>query len=44
MSNYTKVTMKKEVYELAKIQAVLEGRSVMNYVEQLIVKAVNDKL
>lgn len=36
MSNYTKVTIKKEVYEQAKIQAAAQNRSVMNYIESLI--------
>jgi len=34
--NYTKVTIKKTVYEQAKIQAAAQNRSVMNYIEQLI--------
>lgn len=36
MSNYTKVTIKKEVAEQGKIQAAAQNRSLSNYVEWLI--------
>ncbi len=36
MSDYTKVTIKKEVAEQGKIQATAQNRSLANYVEHLI--------
>lgn len=39
MSSYTKVTIKKEVYELAKIMAAADNRSAANFIEHLILKA-----
>lgn len=36
MSDYTKVTIKKSVYEVAKIAAALENRSAANYIEHLV--------
>ena len=43
-TKYTKVTIKKSVYELAKQQALKENRSVMNYIENLILVASPDTL
>ena len=36
MAEYTKITVKKEVYEIAKKEAKKQNRSVMNYIEHLI--------
>lgn len=38
VNKYTKVTIKKEVYELAKTMASEDSRSVANLVEYLILK------
>lgn len=41
MSDYTKVTIKKQVAEQGKIQAAAQNRSLANYVEYLIINDVS---
>lgn len=36
MSNYTKVNVRKDIYELLKIKAAADNRSLTNYIEQLL--------
>jgi predicted CopG family antitoxin len=41
MTGYTKVTIKKEVYEKLKVMAAADNRSVANFLENLILKEEN---
>lgn len=40
MSEYTKVTIKKEVAEQGKVQAAAQNRSLANYIEHLVLGEV----
>ena len=42
MSNYTKVNVRKDLYELIKVQAAADGRSVTNFIERLLRASVSD--
>ena len=42
MSNYTKVNVRKDLYEQIKIKAATDNRSLTNYLEQLILKDLTD--
>lgn len=41
MSNYTKVNVRKDLYDLIKVKAAADGRSITNYIEQLLLADVN---
>ena len=42
MSEYTKVNVRKDLYEQLKIKAAADSRSLTNYLEQLILKDLTD--